>query len=172
MQLREDIQLQTAIRALSEVVMPAVDAANALAVEQLQVVIGMLSLMAARLPLQFRYDCDELARLIEFAQALENCGGSASALRDARERGADVAARAQAEPQEVLLALRALRETSGALITALYRDGNDDQRAALTRVVLAHADQQLLRERAWVLPQGWEAQPESLPAIETLLAKR
>ncbi len=54
MQLREDLQLQTAIRALTEVVTPAVDTSNALAVEQLQVVIGMLHLMAARLPLRFR----------------------------------------------------------------------------------------------------------------------
>ena len=70
MQLRADIQLQTAIRALTEVVAPAVDAGNALAVEQLQVVIGMLHLMAVRLPLQVRYDCDELARLLELSKAL------------------------------------------------------------------------------------------------------
>ena len=71
MQLRADLQLATAIRALTEVVLPAVDADNALAVEQTQVVIGMLQLMAARLPWQFRHDCDELARLLTLCRALQ-----------------------------------------------------------------------------------------------------
>ena len=29
---------------------------------------------------------------------------------------------------------------------------------------------QLLRERAWLKVQGWEADPDAIPAIETLLA--
>ena len=103
MQLREDLQLQTVIRALTEVVMPAVDSGNALAVEQLQVVIGMLHLLAARLPLRFRYDCDELARLLELCKALDASEGSA--LARANVAGAAVLARAQADPVEVLQAL-------------------------------------------------------------------
>ena len=167
MQLREDLQLQTAIRALTEVVMPAVDSGNALAVEQLQVVIGMLHLLAARLPLRFRYDCDELARLLELCKALDANEGSA--LARASVAGAAVLARAQADPAEVLQAIRELRSLSGALITAVYRDGDEASRTRVSHLVLAHADQQLLRERAWVAPQGWEIQPEKLPAIEDLL---
>ncbi len=167
MQMREDIQLKTAIRALTEVVMPAVDPDNALAVEQLQVVLGTLQLMAARLPLRFRYDCDELARLLELGHALGD--KDESALTKASNNAAQVLARAQAGPDEVLGAIRALRVLSGALITEVYRDGDETQRKRVTQLVLAHADEQLLRERAWVAPQGWEIQPESLPAIEELL---
>ena len=126
MQLREDLQLQTVIRALTEVVMPAVDSGNALAVEQLQVVIGMLHLLAARLPLRFRYDCDELARLLELCKALS--ANEDSALARASVAGAAVLARAQADPAEVLQAIRELRSLSGALITAIYRDGDEASR--------------------------------------------
>jgi hypothetical protein len=36
-------------------------------------------------------------------------------------------------------------------------------------IVTAHAKEQLLRERAWLIGQGWEADPASIPAIETLI---
>jgi len=168
MQLREDIQLKSVIRALTEVVLPAVDSGNALAVEQTQVVIGMLQLMAARLPLRFRYDCDELTRLLGLCRALE-AHDTDGVLTTASHAGAEVLSRAQAGPDEVLAAIRQLRALSGAVITATYRDGDDAARSELTQLVLDHADQQLLRERAWVAPQGWEIQPEVLPAIDTLL---
>jgi hypothetical protein len=167
MQMREDLQLQTAIRALCEVVLPAVDAGNALAVEQLQVVIGTLQFMAARLPLRFNYDRDELARLLELCRALDT--GERSALAAATAAGTDTLAGARTSPAELLAAIRSLRELSGAEITARYRDGSETERARVTQLVLDHAAQQLLRERAWVAPQGWEIQPEALPAIEELL---
>ncbi len=69
----------------------------------------------------------------------------------------------------MLQSIRELRSLSGALITAVYRDGDDAARTRVSQLVLAHADQQLLRERAWVAPQGWEIQPESLATIEDLL---
>ena len=168
MQLREDLELKSVLRALTEVILPAVDGDNALAIEQTQLVIGMLQLMAARLPLQFRYDCDELARLVTLCETLaahDADGTLSTACRD----GAAVLARAKASPDEVLASVRALRAASGALIGSAYRDGDEATRAALSREVLAHAEQQLLRERAWFAPQGWESQPETLPAIETLI---
>ena len=175
MQLRADIQLQTAIRALTEVVAPALDTSNALAVEQLQIVIGMLHLMAVRLPLQVRYDCDELTRLLELSAALTSAidqDGRAQILAPlmaASSKGAAVLTRAQADPADILQAIRDLRTRTGALITAVYRDGSDAARGRVTTLVLAHADQQLLRERAWFAPMGWESQPEGLPAIADLL---
>jgi hypothetical protein len=30
--------------------------------------------------------------------------------------------------------------------------------------------EQLLRDRSWLLMQGWEPDPKSIPAIDTLLA--
>ncbi len=175
MQLRADIQLQTAIRALREVVAPAVDGSNALAVEQLQIVIGMLQLMATRLPLQASYDRDELSRLLEFSTALmaalddDRYTDITTTLRDTSGEGAELLARAQVDPAEVLRVIRDLRTHSGALITAVYHDGHDAERVCITALTLAQADAQLLRERSWVLPMGWESEPESLPAIEDLL---
>lgn len=171
MQLRDDVSLDAAIGTLKDIVLPALDPANAHAQEQLQVVIGLLSLMAARRGIAWRYDLDELSRLVPFCRALAAMGSehSAEALAWLTTSAADVLTRAGAGPDEVLQSIRALREASGALVSALYRDGDGALRARLSRLVLDHADAQLLRERAWLAPQGWETQPETLPDIETLL---
>lgn len=175
MQLRPDIQLQTAIRALTEVVAPALNPDNGLATEQLQLVIGMLHLMAARLPLQVRYDRDELARLFQFSQALAAAvdhdahAQVIATLRVANSAGAEALASATIKAAEILQAIRNLRTHTGALITAVYRDGKDVERDRITSLALAHADAQLLRERAWLAPMGWETEPVAMPAIADLL---
>ncbi len=43
-------------------------------------------------------------------------------------------------------------------------------RDALESLVIAHARDQLLLHRVWFQPFGFEARPDSLPALETLLA--
>lgn len=175
MQLRADIQLQTAIRALTEVVAPALDSKNAMAVEQLQIVIGLLHLMAAQLPLQARYDRDELTRLLALGFALVAAVDSAAyapviaSLTAAITSGDAALTRRESDALATLPAIRDLRTHVGALVTAVYHDGQDAERARVMTLVLAHADAQLLRERAWLAPMGWESQPENLPGIGDLL---
>ncbi len=173
MQLRPDVAIPAMIKSLTDVVLPAVDSDNALAVEQLQVTIGLLGLMAARLPLEFAYDRDELERLLGLSRDLLEAGGAeaaeSAALQDALALGADVHARAAADPREVLDAVRALRATSGALIGTLTAAADESLRQRVKELVTSHAGEQLLRERAWVAPQGWEARPEAVPPIEELL---
>ncbi len=175
MQLRADLALKSAIKSLTDVVLPALDSGNAPAQEQLQVVIGLLSLLAARLPLQFEYDRDELARLLEFARALDAADVPHRDTQLPLELGASIAAagevldRAQTTPEALLLAVRDLRAMTGAAVSAQYAAASAAQRATLTRLVLAHADAQIVRERAWVIAQGWEADPALIPSIERLL---
>lgn len=178
MQLRLDIQLRAMIKSLSDVVVPAVDSNNKLALEQIQLTIGLLALMEQRQPLQFRFDCDELARLLRLADELTHhvSNGGASAALDrvalASSVGADVFDRARADPTEVLDAIRELRSACGQAVDSIYRDGDDAARSKLKKVVLSTSEAQLLRDRSWVSPQGWEPHPESIPAIEDLLSSK
>jgi len=70
MQLSTEIQLSTIIRAMKDAVIPAVDAKNKLAMQQAQMVVGLLNLMSHQLPVQCRFDRDELQRLVTSAQSL------------------------------------------------------------------------------------------------------
>jgi hypothetical protein len=172
MQLRPEISIHAMIKSLTDAVLPAVDPNNKLAVEQLQLSIGLLSMMEQRMPLEFKFDCDELDRLLGFAAEIKRHAKGGEALADlvaSEAKGADVRRRAQASPAEVVAAVHALRESGGALAASAYREGTPEQRAAVMKTVLSMSEQQLLRDRAWVMPQGWEAQPELVPSIEKLL---
>jgi len=168
MQMRPDIQIQSAIKALTDVVLPAIDPTNKLAQEQIALTIGLLSVMRQQLPLQFRFDRDELNRLLTFVASLEAAGEADACLAAQIEKARDVFDRALADPQELVDAVRALREATGAVITNTYKSNDRERIAPLERAVLAMSSEQLLRERAWFRSQNWEP-ADGVPEIERLL---
>jgi hypothetical protein len=176
MQMRASIQIQSMLRALNDVVLPAVDPANGPAREQLQLTMGMLTLMAQQLPLQFRFDCDELTRWLTVSRRLRDRvrqGADTQASLAALARHADAAAdtleRARATPDDVYQCVRELRAAIGELVTLTYRDGDADERKVIADIVLGASQQQLLRDRALLLMQGWEPDPDAIPPIADLL---
>ena len=70
MDIRPSFQLQTVIKAMTDVILPAVDPNNKLAQEQAGLVIAILNLIAQRMPLIYRYEGEELARFLELAGQL------------------------------------------------------------------------------------------------------
>ncbi|HEU0198890.1 MAG TPA: hypothetical protein VFR86_00490 [Burkholderiaceae bacterium] len=177
MQLRPEIQIKSVLKAMTDVILPALDPANPLAQEQARLCIGHLSVIAARLSLQYRYDLDELGRLLALTRRVQQLPGadalaprSLTALADSARRGANAFARARAEPAELVEAVRALRAATGKLVQeAFENDPSGRTTDELQRVVMDASREQLVRERAWLKVQGWEADPDAIPAIETLL---
>ncbi|MFA7415744.1 MAG: hypothetical protein WC048_14785 [Rhizobium sp.] len=176
MDLRPALQIQTVIKAMTDVVLPAVDTNNKLAQEQARLVIGMLNLVAQRQPMMYRYDRDELARFLALAETLREQAKNLPGVNEALHAmgnsvavGEDVLDRARAEPKELESANFDLREKVGALITAIYSGSEIGKLKHISATVTAHAKEMLLRERSWLIDQGWEADPKSLPAIETLI---
>jgi hypothetical protein len=178
MQMRPEIQIQSILKAMTDVVLPALDPQNPLAQEQARLCMGLLGVMAGQLPLQYRYDCDELGRLMALARSIQQLPGMAQlapnavgALAHGAKQADDVLTRAQAEPQELLQAVRTLREATGNLVQeAFANDPTGGHTEALQRAVMDASQQQLLRERSWLLGQGWEADPGAIAAIDTLIA--
>jgi hypothetical protein len=179
MQTRPDLQIKSILKAMNDVVLPAVDPNNKLAQEQVRLCMGLLGLMARQLPLQFRFDCDELARLTAFAAELQGIatgGGehTREAIAELEARGAEASAlldRAKAAPSEIERSVRTLREATGALISSVFRDGDATVQDRVQKATLAMSKEQLLRERAWVITQGWEPDPKAVPPIEELLGQ-
>lgn len=176
MNIRPRLQIQTSLTAMRDVVVPAIDPANKFAVEQAQLVIGMLVLLEKTLPLAFRYDRDELARTLQLAtklqQNLADIDGERSSLDElssSSKVAADVLDRAKADPNELEAAVGDLRAKVGTLITEFYARTSGSDQPIVSAAVLASAKEQLIRERAWVLCQGWESDPGSLPPIEKVI---
>ena len=91
------------------------------------------------------------------------------ALATSVDVGEDVLERARAEPAELEAANFDLREKIGSLITAIYSASETGKLKRISNAITSHAKEQLLRERSWLIMQGWEADPKSLPAVETLI---
>lgn len=166
MDVRPELQLQTMIKAMTDIVLPAVDADNRLAQEQARLVIATLQLVAKRLLIAYRYDRDELTRYVALAADLlsaatpQLAGEVVTRLDLLAAQGAEVLARARAEPLELETAVVALRASVGQL-TEASRAAHDP---TLGRLVLAAAKVELDRERALVVDIGFEADPDDMPA--------
>ena len=173
MEMRPQLQIQTVIKAMMEDVIPAMDQTNQLAMQSAQLTIGTLMLISQHLPLEYRYDCDELARLLATAKTLAAQAAGLPAtqgLSAASAVAADVLDRARAEPSEIVDAIRSLRAATANTVRAAYADGSETVQGAVEKTVLAMSKEQLLRDRSWLLMQGWEPNPAAVPAIDTLLA--
>lgn len=177
MQLRPQIQIQSILKAMTDVVVPAVDANNKLAQEQAQLCMGMLNLMAKQIPLQFQFDCDELGRLLALSASMQGSakGGekTSASITELKFCSSTAEKRLQAaltSPEQIEDSIRALRKATGAVVTQVYADGAEESRVAIKKAVLDSSGEQVLRDRSWLMMQGWEPDPDAVPDIQTLLA--
>ncbi|MGE0487094.1 MAG: hypothetical protein AB7Q81_23280 [Gammaproteobacteria bacterium] len=155
-----ELRLRTMMRAMSEVIVPAIDADNSLAREQAQLMFGHLNALLRHHTLELRVDAHEDAAARELARALLDAGGGGARTMAARD--ALTAALAGADADALAHALERLVIAAGA-------DGEPALHAASARLVLDHARRQNRLGRAWFKPMGFDARPDELPDPATLL---
>jgi hypothetical protein len=159
-----DLQLRVVIKALRDVVLPAVDSGNRLAVEQLHLSIATLGMVEARLPLAGRRVRAELANAIALAEAADAAALAAplfaakAALEDPRADGRD-------------LEMHKARLLTGVSTLVDEAPGNGARADSLARAVVAASKPQFDLIRAWCLPAGFEPDPGEVAPIEGLLVK-
>lgn len=178
MEIRPSLMIPAMVKAMTDTVLPALDPDDKLANEQARLVVGMLQLMAARLPLLARYDRAELRHYVRLAGRVgeESRGGAKTteAVRDLATAASEAETTLEdgaADPADVERALFDLRARVGALVRAVAEDGGERSRSAVRRTIVDASRSEIERARAWILPQGWEGNPASLPPIEQLLAE-
>lgn len=176
MQLRSKIKLDSMIKAMKDVVIPAIDTRNELAIQQAHLIVGLLTLMVHQLPVQFRFDRDELQRLIDCARGLAALSSDEQSVREAavnldtcRIAAEGVLVRCAGDPTELTAAVRAMREATGTLMAAAASGADTAALGVVQNAVLSLSREQLLRDRALMLPQGWEPDPTAIPDIQSLL---
>ncbi|MCK9285646.1 MAG: hypothetical protein M0P39_15350 [Rhodocyclaceae bacterium] len=176
MQLRSEIKLASMIKAMKDVVIPSIDAKNDLAIQQAHLIVGLLNLMVHQLPVQFRFDRDELKRLIDCAQGLSGLSTDDPSIGEANKTlgtrcaaAAAVLERCAGDPAELTAAVRDLREATGELMAAAASGRDTAALGVVEKAVLSLSREQLLRDRSLMLPQGWEPDPTLIPEIQSLL---
>ncbi len=169
MELRPEYLLPVIAKTLQDVVLPVLDEHQQVAQEQLKLAIGFLTIMAQNGPMQFAFDVDELHRLTDHAQALhEAVGGSA-----ASETALQVAQAARdaigIDPADIVRATQQLRLGVSELIEQGHEKGDQALDATISGLVNDFSHTQLDRERAWVLPMGFENGQDAVPSIASQL---
>ena len=168
------IGLRAAIKSLKDVVTPAVDPANPLAVEQLRMVCGFLSMVCDRLPLRSERVRFDLRSAIELGQALTPSAAkcdreAASHLENALARGTSLIS----DPSAAEADLQTVTAQVSAATSAVIRSSSDideSTRRQIDRAVATNAKGWLDVQRAWFQPLGFDTEAETLPSLTVALA--
>lgn len=160
MNLDFDVQLQVALRALNDVVAPALGGAEKHVVEQLHLAVATIGFVKARLPEARRYYRMELTHFVDLAGRAAQAAGAGGSLDAVIREGEAALASAEADSADYVEVTRRLRDE----VTALVSRAEGEARARLDRLVLDTSGELLPQYRQWALPFGLELKPETLPA--------
>jgi len=158
-----ELQLAVVIKALRDVVAPAVDPGNKPAIEQLHLSIATIGLVQRGLPLAHARARQELLNALGLAEAVTAAGGAVD----------DAAARAAlADPAADEARLDAVRRAVLVAVEQAVADAAGTAReSAVARAVVQASKAQCDLARAWSAPAGFEVEPGAVPALEALLSR-
>lgn len=164
-----DNSFRAAIHALREIVAPAVDPANPLATEQLQLVIAWLEFQRQRLPHAHDRHRAELSVYMKIAETAAGAAGSHGA---ALQPAIGAAAKTLESPSAGFPELRSATQRLELGVAELVRTAPDmpaEAQAELERAVVRAMKGFLDIERVWFQPMGVEATSKALPQLHDVL---
>lgn len=172
-----ELRLKSMLRAMTEVLIPALDPKSQLAMDQAQLIVGNLKLLLLQHDKSYQFAMVELREYADLVRGMLDTadGGPESAAAKARAEAvlasvAPVAALDIPTQSALVDQVSAIKQAADGLLAASFADGDPVFRQAASKLVLAQGEKQVLRERAWVAPAGFEMDPGALPSVEELLA--
>jgi hypothetical protein len=157
-----ELRLRTMIRAMNEIIIPAVDGGDSLAQEQARLLLGHLHVLLQHEGRE-QAMCDiERSDLQRLASALveASSGGSATAAATAR---------VQNLPDDV--DTDGLSHAIEALIIDSGSDGSEAFKRACDTLVIAHGRAATRRSRTWFKSMGFDHDPDALGDIDSLFRR-
>jgi hypothetical protein len=176
MMIDHDMRIKSMMRALTEVILPAIDRTQLLAVDQGNILLGTLRIMLRQndkayqfLMVELRQYTEVARQLVEMADGGDATQGACAETAAALAEAAPIAALAIPSQAELAVQVEAIKTATDLLLRAANADGAPQFRQAANRLVFDEGGKQLIRERAWVAGAGFELDPASLPPLEVLL---
>ena len=173
MQPSFDHRIRTMNKALTEVILPAIDPDNKGAVEQLQLVVGSLNLMNEQIDYAHWFEVTDGRSMTAMADKIATLAGqpvddaTATAIAAVRDAGS----RHNLTLSAIRQANYDLRETLSAMIARVLESSDAATHKAISLAVIDMSEDQTSRERAFVAKTGFDVFPDSLKSIvETLEA--
>lgn len=160
-------RLTSVLHGLRDVIFPAIDPGEALAIEQSGLILAQLSMLVQQIPYADRYYrlCRDDARAAATAIVEAPAGGAQS-----RAAAAALAALLKGSDDNPHADYLAIAGGIAALTTAAFADGEAGWRGRVDAAVLAFASRQNRRERVWFKDSGLDPASGELPDLATLCA--
>ena len=163
--------LRGIVKALTDVVAPAVDPTDALAQEQLRLSVDYLNFLRTRLDHLYDRERFELRHNIAMANTIQVALPGGAANGEKLAAALDHANRTYSATGLGINVLRAATADLGAAIRDVVRaSANYDEpvRRQLNIAVLDATDDRVRLERAWYLPLGFDPSPAEVSSLEDL----
>lgn len=160
-----DIRIKAIINGLTDVIFPAVDPEESLAVEQQGMIIAQLELILRQLPFLDQYHglCRDDMR--QSAERMMNAAAGGDATLAAR---AELERRLANPAPSAREDYNLVGEAVNALVSAVSEDGEAACRERIGGIMLEMADRQLWRDRVWCADLGFDPYPGELCSIEDM----
>ena len=167
-----DTGLRAVVKALKDVVAPALNPADPLALEQLRLAVDYIEFVRARFEHFHDRERFELSHHLGMATSVDALaapitGAAAAALKTAIGQGAQLAA----DPGATTRALKAGTAALAAAVAKVVHDASTLDVAArrmIEQTVLQATDDRIEFERAWYLPLGFDPAPGDVKDLGAL----
>lgn len=168
-----DVALRSVVRALADVVAPAIDPDNSRAKEQLRLSIDYIEFVLGRLDFMYRRELLELHHYLGMARAVHGIVGPPGLCRDAAleaaiERGGQTLAEHGAPVRRMKDATAALAAAIAAVVRAA--PGLEAAvRSSIEQTVVRMGRERIEFERSWYLPLGFDPDPGDVRPLHEVM---
>jgi len=163
-----EIRLSSMIKALEQVVLPAVEPGNGFATEQLAITIGQLEMLRLQWPYAHGYAERCLDDIVALGRSVAHHASSPTG--DAVMDAVLLAGESDASSTDELIAQR---DRIGNVICAAIEDiaiqGDEHKWRTVAKLVIEHEGLAHERNRAWFARTGMDPQSSEWPPIQTLV---
>ena len=165
-----DLRLQAVLKALSDVILPALPAEERLARDQTRLVMGHLEIIHEQWQYALKFELENLALACELARDLAALNADCTLDEDLSAALAVADAVANSDYQAVSQAHRALKAVIDRLLTAGQTD--TALSPSMLAAVLRYNQRRAPRERIWHRAAGLDPDAAQLPSIAALFERR
>jgi len=167
-----ELRLQTMAKAMAEVILPAIAPEDALALEQAQLMMAQLGMIAKQWRKAAEYELLELREIAALAERLCAFATGGDETRAAAEALAAILREHKGhQPGAVDEERAAIAKAIDALIRASGIDGDDAFKRGSSEAILEYSALEAWRGRAWFAGCGMDPERARLPEIGEMLAK-
>jgi hypothetical protein len=172
------LRLKSMEKAMADVIVPALEGSNALAVEQAYFVLFHIRLIATQFDKDLHFKLAELREIASCAHELIEAfppsptGAAGTPVARTRELlGASAACRSLQVPSrdEVTEMIRKLKGAVDVLLRDALAGKDPAVARAATLITMRYSERDVTRRRVWVKDAGYDLEAASLPALEQVL---